>query len=175
MKKNGIEITGLQSRLSELELSLKQRENEVSVLTETLNKKNLEITQLNTTVAQKNTVIESKDKEISIETAELNKGFVICGTVKDLQTKGVVTKEGGFIGIGKKQVLHFADNVFTQVDVTQMKSITVNSKNVKLVTNHPANSYEFKKDLKGIVIAINITNPAIFWKVSKYAVVETKN
>ena len=172
-KKAGIQIVGLQAKIAELQININQQEGAITDLKSTLDKKNHEITQLNTTVATQTTVITSKDQKISAQTAELNKAFVVCGTVKALQIKGVVTKSGGFLGIGQTQVYHFTDNLFTQIDVTQTMSIAVNSKNAKFVTNHPANSYKLVKDKDNKIASIEITDPASFWKVSKYAVVET--
>ena len=79
----------------------------------------------------------------------MNKAYVVSGTYKDLKEKGVLVKEGGVLGLGKKESLqeNFKDdNLFTQVDITKTKTIPVNSKSAKLVTEHPANSYKMVKD-----------------------------
>ena len=56
-----------------------------------------------------------------------------------------------------------------------MKSIPVNSKNAKLISEHPNNSYKFIRDANKKIESIEITDPAQFWKISKYAVVEINN
>jgi len=43
---------------------------------------------------------------------------------------------------------------------------------VKLVTEHPAGSYELVRQDEDQIASIAILNPDEFWKISKYAVVE---
>jgi hypothetical protein len=157
-----------------LQNSVKQQETVIADLKTSITQKDVKIAELNNKVNKQDTTIIQANQKITNQIAALNKAYVVSGTVKDLVTKGVVTKEGGFLGIGKKEVLHFTDKLYTQIDVTNYKSIAVNSKNVKLVTNHPAGSYQFIKNLNGVVTDINITDPDLFWKVSKYVVVETR-
>jgi hypothetical protein len=104
----------------------------------------------------------------------MNKAFYTIGTYKELKAKGLLTKEGGFIGLGKTESLtgNFPDNSFVQIDITETKSISVNSKSAKLISDHPAGSYEFIRDKDKKIQSIEIKDPALFWKVSKYAVVE---
>jgi hypothetical protein len=120
--------------------------------------------------------IAQKDEKITTQTAEINKGFIAYGTYKTLKAKGLVSKEGGFLGIGKREGLHqnFSDSLFTQVNITETKSIPVNSKSAKLITDHPAGSYELIRDKDNKIASIEIKDPQEFWKISKYAVVEIK-
>jgi hypothetical protein len=120
--------------------------------------------------------IAQKEETIVEQTAEMNKGFVAYGTYKDLKAKGLVSKEGGFLGIGKKEQLHqdFSDSLFTQVNITETKSIPVNSKSAKLITDHPTTSYELVRGDDDKISSIEIKDPDEFWKISKYAVVEIK-
>jgi hypothetical protein len=105
----------------------------------------------------------------------MNKAFVVSGTYKDLKEKGLLTKEGGVLGLGKKESLQensLNDNLFTRIDITKTRTIPVNSKSAKLVTEHPASSYELIKDDDNMIAYIEIKDPSTFWKISKYAVVE---
>jgi hypothetical protein len=106
----------------------------------------------------------------------MNKGFIASGTYKSLKAKGLISKEGGFLGLGKKESLHpdVSDNVFTQVNIRETKSIPVNSKSAKLITEHPSSSYELVRDKDNKIASIDIKDPDQFWKISKYAVVEIK-
>ena len=117
----------------------------------------------------------TRNTKISQQTEEMNKAYVVSGTYKDLKEKGLLIKEGGVLGLGKKESLQensLNDNLFTQVDITKTRTIPVNSKSAKLVTEHPANSYELVKDDADMIAYIEIKDPATFWKISKYAVVE---
>ena len=177
LKNSGATIKGLQIKIAELEATMKERETEIADLKTVLSKKDFEIGQLNARMTEQQTAIVQKDQTISTQTAEINKAYYVIGTYKALRDKGVISKEGGFLGLGKKESLHqnFSDNVFTQIDITQVKSIPVNSKDAKLITSHPSSSYELVRDKDNKVTSIEIKDPSQFWKISKYAVVEIKN
>src|SRR5664279_27559 len=139
LKNSGGTIKGLQVKIAELEASMKQRETEVAELKTSLGQKDFEIGQLNTRMTDAQIAIAQKDEKITNQTAEINKGFIAYGTYKTLKAKGLVSKEGGFLGLGKKEALHqdFPDSLFTQVNITETKSIPVNAKGAKLITDHP--------------------------------------
>ncbi len=176
LKNSGSEIKGLQVKVAELEASMKERENEIADLKVTLTKKDFEIGQLNTRMTEAQAAITQKDETISTQTAEINKGFIASGTYKDLKAKGLISKEGGFLGLGKKESLHhdFSDKLFTQVNIQETKSIPVNAKEAKLITTHPSSSYELVRDKDNKIASIEIKDPEQFWKISKYAVVEIR-
>jgi hypothetical protein len=172
--KSGGTIKVLQGKIAELEASVKQSESDITEMKATLVSKNFEIETLNTQNSDLHVAIVQKDEKIDTQTFEMNKAFFACGTYKQLKAKGLLTKEGGFIGLGKTKSLasSFSDSSFEQIDLTVTKSIPVNSKNAKLISEHPANSYQFIRDKDKKIESIEITDPAMFWKISKYAVVE---
>lgn len=174
LKKSGGTIRGLQTKITELEAAMKQSEIEISDLKTVLTEKNFKIEQLNSKVSDMQVSIEQKDQTINTQIAEMNKAFVTAGTFKELKTKGLVSKEGGFLGLGKNKSLkeNFPDSIFAQIDITVTKTIPVNSKSAKLITEHPAGSYQMVRENKDKIAYIEITDPNTFWKISKYAVVE---
>jgi hypothetical protein len=176
LNNSGGTIKGLQVKVAQLEADMKQRETEIADLKVVLTKKDFEIGQLNTKATEQQAVIAQRDEKITNQTNEMNKGFIASGTYKTLKAKGLLTKEGGFLGLGKKEsmVSKLAQDAFTQVNITEVKSIPVNSKSAKLITYHPASSYELVRDKDNKIASIDIKNSDEFWKVSKYAVVEIK-
>jgi hypothetical protein len=174
LNKSGGTIKVLQDKIADLETSVKMSESDISDLKSTLVAKNFEIEKLNTQNIDLNNTIVQKDEKITDQTYEMNKAFVVSGTYKQLKAKGLLTKEGGFIGLGKTKTLagNFSDSLFKQIDITVTKSISVNFKNAKLISEHPATSYQIIRDIDKKVESIEITDPVQFWKVSKYAVVE---
>ena len=174
LKESGGAIKGLQTRIASLEESMKQYENDIAEMKTTLVNKDFEIGQLNNQMVALNDTISRKDEKISVQTGKLNQAFLASGTFKDLKEKGLVTKEGGFLGLGRKEFLvgDFADSIFTEIDITQTKSIPVNSKKAKLITEHPANSYQLVQENENQIAYIEIKDPEEFWKITKYAVVE---
>ena len=110
-------------------------------------------------------------EESTQKTEELNTAFYAFGTSKELVKQGVLTKEGGFIGIGKAAKLKddFNKSYFTKVDITKVLSISILAKKAKLITSHPASSYKFVGE--GKVDKLEITDSKEFWSVSKYLVI----
>jgi hypothetical protein len=177
LKNSGGAIKGLQVKIAELEASMKLREGEVSNLKTALVEKDFEIGQLNTKMNDQQVAITQKDEVITSQTYEINKAYVASGTYKDLKAKGLLFKDGGFLGLGKKELLQsdFADSSFTQVNISELKAIPVNSKDAKFITEHPSSSYAMVRDNNNKISSIEIKNPEEFWKISKYAVLEVRN
>jgi predicted Zn-ribbon and HTH transcriptional regulator len=174
LKNSGNTIKDLQIRIASLETTVKQYETDITQLKETLALKDFEIGQLNNKMTALETTVTEKDAQISNQTVKMNEAFFTSGTYRELKDKGIVSKEGGFLGIGRKESLvgNINDNLFSKVDVREIKTIPINSKNVKLITEHPANSYALIPEGDNKIAYLEITNPDQFWKISKYAVVE---
>lgn len=177
LKNSGGAIKSLQIKFAELEATMKLRETEISDLKVALVSKDFEIGQLNTKMTEQQLAISQKDEKINNQTYKMNKAYLAYGTYKDLKAKGLVSREGGFLGLGKKEALleNFSDTSFIQVDITDMRTIPVNSKTAKLITEHPSSSYKVIRDKDNRIASIEIKDPEQFWKISRYAVVETKN
>lgn len=114
-----------------------------------------------------------EQSQIAAETIrELNTVYYAYGTEDELIENGVIVKEGGFIGLGKKTALKgdMNDAYFTKVDLSQKKQIDVmGGTKIKFITDHPSSSYEIVTT--GQKHSIKIIDPQTFWKVSKYLVV----
>ena len=182
LQKSGGTIKGMQNKLNDLEAAIKHREQEIIVLKTALEAKDFEIIDLNSRmtdlqiiVAQQDERITDQKKEIATQAEELNTAFLVYGTFKDLKEMGLISKEGGILKLGKKGTLaeNFDESYFTPIKITETRAIPVHSKNVKLITKHPAESYElFRDEATNQIAYIEIKDPDEFWKISKYAVVE---
>lgn len=174
LKKAGVTMKALEEKVATLEASVKQYEADINEMKVALANKDIEIDQLNTKVTGLDQTIAQQTETINGQIAEMNKAYLISGTFKDLRDRGILSKEGGFLGIGRKEALieDFKDSLFAQIDITQTKIIPVNAKNAKLVTEHPSGSYELIRQDEKTVESIEIKDPEQFWKISKYAVVE---
>lgn len=178
LRNSGIKIAGLQTQIDSMTAHMAQSDQYMAELKTELVNRNYEIGQLTEKVTTMEVAIADSSSKISQQTAEMNKAYVVSGTYKDLKEKGLLVKEGGVLGMGKKESLqeNFSnDELFTTIDITKTKTIQVNSKTAKLVTEHPTNSYELVKDDADKIAYIAIKDPENFWKISRYAVVEVKN
>ncbi len=174
VKNSGTTIKGLETKIASFETRLKEYETNIAELKENLVKKDFEIGQLNTQLADLEVTVTQKDEMIASQTDKMNQAYLTTGTYKELKTKGIISKEGGFLGIGKTGTLSrdVNDNLFAKVDVRETKTIPVDSRDVRLITKHPSDSYTIVYEGNKKVSRIEIKDPDNFWKVSRYAVVE---
>jgi hypothetical protein len=156
----------LQQMIDRLMLQMEEKDKELAATKDQLVRSN---------AALENLFMEynSRIEELSQKDEELNTAWYVFGTAKELKKNGVLTSEGGFIGIGKNDKLKadFNGDYFTKVDITITPSITLLSKKAKLITTHPDNSYRFEKNSSGTIEKLLITDSKQFWSLSKYLVV----
>jgi hypothetical protein len=127
---------------------------------------------INTELKNMTNTINEKTKESSKKTNELNTAYYAIGTERELLKKGIITGEGGFIGIGKSMKMNtdFSQNYFRKINIKVNTTIDINSKSAKLITVHPNNSYKIVGTKKH-VDSIEITNTKDFWAASKFLVI----
>lgn len=175
LDRSKIDAKGLRTKLKELDLQLAQRDSMITSMKDGLLARDFRIEQINSNLDSIELVVAKREAVIDQQTAELNKAFYVMGTEDELEAKGVLTKAGGFIGIGKHAELNgeALQTTFTQTDVRDLHRIAVNAKKAELVTEHPASSYEMVKE-DDMIAYLEIKDAGAFWKLSKYAVVEVK-
>jgi len=157
---NGIAYENLIATLEKISI---ENDNEIPAIMNSIDSIGLELKQLNKKYDDALSEADQKNKL-------LNTAYYTAGNEKDLISKGVITKQGGFIGLGKTQKLSesFNKNNFVKVDISKLKSIKLSANKIKLVTTHPQNSYTIKQVENKCVISI--INSAEFWSASKYMV-----
>lgn len=172
LKKSNNKLVELEKMLSNLEKQLTAKNTEIEELKTKLQQMNIivetltaNIDSLNKENAQKQDIIAQKNKE-------LNTAYYAIGSKKELIENKIITKEGGFIGIGKIEKLRddFNKDYFTKIDITNINDILINASKAKVITSHPANSYKLKTMGKKVEKLI-ILDKKSFWSVSKYLVI----
>jgi chromosome segregation ATPase len=173
MRKSGHKVASLEKLIKNLNYKLAEKDKELSGLREQLLTLNATIESLHTSMDTLTAQSTGKSKVITEQTTKLNTAYYAVGTYKELKEKKVLNKEGGFLGLGREEILKkdFNTEYFTQIDITKTTSIVVGNKKAKLLTTHPSDSYKMNTNDKKVVTDITITNPEKFWKVSKYMVV----
>jgi gas vesicle protein len=189
LKSSGLEIKSYKNKIAQLTQTISDQDESIKQLQAELEKRNYIITEkdaqlatLQKDIVQKNDSLTAKSKIIAENSQtivekdiEINKAFFAAGTHKELIEKGVLTNEGGFLGIGKNTSVKdgFNENYFTRVDIRNTNQFPLNVKKAKLVSEHPANSYRLVEENDKIAY-LEIENPNEFWKLTKYVIVETK-
>ncbi len=177
LRKSGVNIAALQAQVDTLSANIIKRDNDISALRMELVNREFEIGELHREVDTMKTTLADKELFIARQIDEMNKAWIVSGTSRDLKEKGLLHREGSILGLGGKQSLQensLKDELFTEVDITETRTIPVNSKSARLVTDHPADSYEMVKNGSDIISYIEIKDPDSFWKITKYAVVEVR-
>ena len=177
--KNKQKIAGLNKKLKNANLKIAELEKTIERLNKLVEEKDADLVSLKSQLERANgaykelfVTYNEKLDEIEEQTTKLNTAFYAFGTAKELKEKGVITKEGGFIGIGKAAKLKddFNKEYFTKIDVTETTSIPLGVKKAKILTTHPSSSYKFEGP-EGKIEKIIITNAEEFWGASKYLVI----
>jgi predicted nucleic acid-binding Zn-ribbon protein len=175
LKRSNVRIGEFEKMVANLSQQIETKDKELAELNTRLNDLNTQVATLNTNVTTLTTQNEEKTKIIDDQTSKIHTAYYTKGTYKELESKNVLTKEGGFLGIGKEQKVtnDFNPDAFAKVDITQTKVIPIESKNAKIITTHPTSSYvlETKEQDKKYVTNLVISDPDQFWKASKYLVV----
>ena len=135
-----------------------------------------EISQLSSSYAKLFNRYSEQVSKIDSLNLEMNKVGYVVGTKAELLDNNVLTKEGGFIGIGKTKKLSndLNLNYFTYNLKTDLNYILIGSKNIKLITSHPSSSYQLIKGQENVIDTLIILQKDEFWQNSKYLVIEVK-
>ncbi len=180
MDQNRKKLASLNAKLKSVNGKNAQLQKMIQTLNEQLTQKDKELAELNEKLAGLNaqvtllqTSVETLNQNVSEKTTALHTAYYVIGKQKDLEAAKIIDRTGGLLGIGKTTKLssNVDNSKFTRVDYTQMGSIPVDSKKIKIVTTHPSGSYNLDKDGKDVVKSILITDPEKFWSASKYLVV----
>ncbi len=155
----------LEKFITRLTAEIEEKDAQINDLKAQLEKMNVEMTNLNLNY-------QEATQESAVKTEKLNTAFFVFGTSKELIKNNVLTKEGGFVGMGKtaKMKEDFNKGYFTKIDISNTSEITLGAKKAKLVTTHPAGSYKIE-GAKGKAEKLVIVNAEEFWSASKYLVI----
>lgn len=169
----------LNKTITQLKARLAEQDNKIAQLTADLEKAQTQISDLNTQVAEGEKKLDAANaatEEAKAETVaaenEANKVYYAIGTNKELKKQGLLEKK--FLGTTKVLQGDFNQNYFTVGDKRTLTSIPTGAKKAEIKTNMPAGSYSIvggKDEPK----TIKITDPAKFWSLSPYLVIEVKN
>jgi DNA repair exonuclease SbcCD ATPase subunit len=167
LKQSDMKTAEMQKTIDNLQASLDAREQEITTLKSQLESLNLELSNLTMNY-------QETQQQSAAKTEVINTAYYAYGTSKELIKNGILTKEGGFIGIGKSKKM--SENMdlkyFQKIDITQTKEINLGGsmKKATLSSTHPAGSYKFEGS-NGKFDKLVISDSDKFWSVSKYAVI----
>ena len=174
----GKKTEDLEAFITRLEERAAQQEQQIAALTAELENSKVVIRGLNENVNTLTAQNQQKDEYIAQQIQEANRAWFVVGGYNELKEAGIVSKSGGFLGMGRKQgtVADMNTELFTEIDRTKVTTISINKKKAVVISQHPDNSYELVADEENesVVAYLRILNPTQFWKYTDYLVVSTK-
>ncbi len=176
LRNSNVKIAALSDKINKLEATLTLRDSSIQDLKMELVKRKFALAELNLLVDSLDKEVYQQQEVISNKDQLLNRAFIATGSQKELQQNGIIIKEGGFLGLGKSKKISnsLSENYFSRIDINKTNKIDVHARKVELISEHPDNSYEIVSN-DSLVAYIDIKKPDEFWKITRYAVVETKN
>ena len=161
LETSGRENKRLHATISVLRKELegqKQRKNvAIGVLDSMLTERNSDVDRLNVATAKQAEALAAQEKE-------LNTVRYCVGTSSDL-------KDMNLLRSGRLVTENANMSYFTKVDLRELSQIPLFSNKARLLTVHPASSYELVPGSDKQLI-LYIKNPAAFWSNSKILVVQ---
>ena len=149
---------------------LSERETQVANLQKELKDKNVTIDglrqymeQLTQQNASQQSIITSQNQVIADQDNMLNEAYVIIASKKDLKAAGLLKSR-------KLNANGVDPNLAKVVDIRTTTEILIDSKNPKIITQMPNDSYTLEKQDKKTLL--KITNTGRFWSVSRYLVIQ---
>ena len=139
LKENNINIEQLESLINELQEKVAVKDKEIELLSTQLGEVNAEY------VAVFDAYLE-KSEQLEQAIDALNTAYYCYGTYDELIKNEVITKEGGFVGIGKVKKLRedFNKEYFEPINIKYTEEIKIYAKSkVEFLTTHPQDSYDY--------------------------------
>ena len=186
MMENEQMIKTLNGKLRNSNIKMSQFEKLIKNLNLRVQDKNLEIASLNQQLTEKKILIgqlyfrndslryekEVTEKKLENTIDAMNEVYYAYGTFKELKEKNVLSKEGGFLGIGQNKELkdNFNQDYFSKVDKRKQTSFLLYAKKAKLISTHPPESYEIMGN-DGSADSLVIKDVDAFWNARKYLVI----
>lgn len=180
---NKAKIEELEKKLDNGNIKSTQLKKTVERLSATLEQKNAEITALQKELEQKDYKIDSlllenqminsqandlaaenyaQQKTLQEQDAQIHRVYYLIANRKTIKSNNIDVKN---------MRSSLRTSLFTTADMRQLDRLDTNSKYAKILTKHPATSYELIKgsDKKYSLI---IKNPTDFWSTSKYLLIQ---
>lgn len=173
LRQSSVKSDQLRRTLDNLTRQMEEKDAQIRQLQADLESKDVQIGELNTQVSDLSANVSNlreetvqKSQTISSQDKQLNTAWFVYGTKSELKAQHIIED-------GKVLRSNFNRDYFTKIDIRVDKEIRLYSRSAKILTAHPASSYELQPDANRQYI-LRITNPQLFWSTSKYLVILVK-
>lgn len=175
LQKSTINNKELQETIEALRTQIDSQMEEIESLKQQLTAANEHIGALNNAVDSLNTTVTTvtgernaaQEASVRLEN-ELNTCFYVIATKAELKKHNII--ESGFLRKTKLMKGDFDKGFFIISDKRTLSTLPLDASKVKILSNHPENSYELIEE--NGQKTIKITNPEQFWSLSNYLVIQ---
>ena len=167
-------IAGFEQMVTRLNQTIEEKEIEILMLRDQLAQMNLQVDVLIARVDTLEQESERKSRLLQEQTLEMNAAWFAIGSRRELIDNDIISREGGFLGIGRTNRLKtdFNKDFFTRIDITRDFDITIIGENPELISSHPSNSYQFVSEDDETILRIN--DPDRFWGATRYLIIQIR-
>lgn len=165
----------LRRTIKSLKADLEAKAEQIAALQAEVEAKNARIGELDAQVAalgaEKNDLIarnEAYAATVASQDKALNAAWYIVDKKKSLKELGVLAKGAKVMNSAEVNKAGF-----TEVDIRNVAEIALGAKKAKVMSVHPAGSYELVKDAEGMLV-LKVLDPKTFWSVTRYLVVRIR-
>lgn len=169
---NAAQIGQLHSIIEFLENSLAQKDAEVDRLKAEVSARNFnvavleeKVSLLSDTITAERTTNSEQRQQIAHQDAQLNEVYYVIGTDEQLMGMGILKKEGKIFKKKKVDYSNINKSYLTKCDIRSLKSITIQGKSPKILSDVPKGSYSLDK-IGNDNYNLRITNAASFWSAN---------
>jgi chromosome segregation ATPase len=165
-------IASLQEQMEKKDLQIAEMQAQLDLKDIHIGELNTEISNMKDDARAMQSENDAQAKKLQEQDKQLNTAWFVYGTKDELKKQQILTKDGLF---SKTKILqgNFNREYFTKIDIRVDRDIKLYSKDAKVLTTHPANSYRLTADAnKQLILRIN--DPIAFWSTSKYLVIQVK-
>jgi uncharacterized protein YoxC len=169
------QYAGLKRMVTSLQQTVAERESTITQLGQRILGLEAEVRTKTTMIAERDSTIQQQHNVIGSQHLEINRAYYIIGKRRDLESKGVITSQGGFLWglLGSSTVLAsgFDPKLFTAIDKFENTTIDINGTINELIPKRKEQFYsatEVNRDKTTLTIA----EPQAFWQ-DRYLVIIT--
>lgn len=166
MKSYGGQIANLNKLVANLNETLVEREQSIAMLES-------RVQGLESTVAEKAILISEKENTIEEQKRAINTAYYVAGTSNELESRGIITDEGGFLWglLGSTTLMASGvdQSYFKAIDKTREETIHVQGR-IKEVLPRRSESFYATTEPEGNLSTLKILQPEKFWQ-DKYLVI----
>ena len=178
LKASNMKVAEFEKMIKDMTRRIEERDSTIQILRDNLEVLNFSVDSLTIALSGLDSVNKELTEQLEQQHVQINEAWYAFGSKKELIENQIISRTGGFLGIGKHNELKedMLLDYFTKISIETTNEIPIfaTKKGVEFVTKHPTDSYELTTNDEGAIVSIKITDKTKFWRQSRYLVVIIK-